>query len=278
MGNSIPAYRRNLDGLTVFLVAAQAALPLVLGYALAGWELAVVFVSAVTLVGLWRTDGTGALPGTYRLAPHQAPGLFHLVESLAGHAGLRRRPELRIVPGGQTNAAATLQGNTPVLVVTEALLSRLDSRRLSAVLAHEVAHLAHGDLVLFRLAHTYQAATAVLGTLTVVLALFTVMFAPAVSLFWVMVAALAPAASRLLVAALSRTREFAADLGASRLTGDPGALADALEFIEYRPRTLWDWLTGSRSPVPDRAANAFRTHPPTAERVRRLDRMAKISF
>jgi heat shock protein HtpX len=277
MGNSIPAYRRNLDGLTVLLVAAQGVLPLVLGYALAGWELATVFVVAVTLVGLWRTGGTGALPGTYRLAPHQAPGLFHLVNSLAGQAGLRRRPELRIVPGGQTNAAATLNGNTPVLVVTEALLSRLDSRRLAAVLAHEVAHLAHGDLVLFRLAHSYQAATVVLGTLTVVLALVTVAFAPAVSLFWAVVAALAPAASRFLVAALSRTREFAADLGASRLTGDPGALADALEFIDYRPRTLWDWLTGSRSPVPDPASNAFRTHPPTVERVRRLDRMARFS-
>jgi len=264
MGNSIPAYRRNLDGLTVLLVAAQGVLPLVLGYALAGWELATVFVVAVTLVGLWRTGGTGALPGTYRLAPHQAPGLFHLVNSLAGQAGLRRRPELRIVPGGQTNAAATLNGNTPVLVVTEALLSRLDSRRLAAVLAHEVAHLAHGDLVLFRLAHSYQAATVVLGTLTVVLALVTVAFAPAVSLFWAVVAALAPAASRFLVAALS-------------LTGDPGALADALEFIDYRPRTLWDWLTGSRSPVPDPASNAFRTHPPTVERVRRLDRMARFS-
>jgi heat shock protein HtpX len=78
-----------------------------------------------------------------------------------------------------------------------------------------------------------------------------------------------------LVAALSRTREFAADLGAARLTGDPGALADALETIEYRPRTWLDWLMGRRFPVRgEPASDLFRSHPPTPERIRRLALMA----
>lgn len=272
------AYRHRLDGLSAVLVVALVALPLALGYALAGLELALAFVGATVVLGLVRTTGNADLPGTYRLAPHQAPGLFTLVESLARRAGLGHMPEVRFVPGGQTNAAATLRGNTPVLVVTEALLARLDARRLGAVLAHETAHLAHRDLVVFRLAFTLQAATAVLGTLTLALALFALVFDPTMAVFWVVFSALAPVASRLLVAALSRTREFAADLGAARLTGDPQALADALETIEYRPRTWWDWLTGRRSPAPDPAANAFRTHPATPERVRRLDFLARAAW
>lgn len=276
MESVVSSYRFRLNGYSALLLALLALPPLLLGYALAGPELAVLFLGLVVVTGLWRTGGDAALPGTYPLAWHQAPGLFTLVESLARRAGLKRMPEVRIVPGGQTNAAATLRGRTPVLVVTEALLARLDSRHLSAVLAHETAHLAHRDLILFRLAHTLQAATMVLGALTLALAAFAVPVAPELSLAWGVVAAFSPALSRLGLAALSRTREFAADLGATRLTGDPGALADALELIEYRPRTWWDWLAGRRSPVPtDPASDAFRTHPPTPERIRRLDLLAR---
>lgn len=262
----------------MLLLAGLSLPPLALGYGLAGPELAFTLWGLTIVLGLWRTHGDAALPGTFALAWHEAPGLFALVESLARRAGLRRMPEVRIVPGGQTNAAATLRGRLPVLVVTEALLSRLDARHLGAVLAHETAHLAHHDLVVFRLAHTLQAATIVLGGLTLALAFFAVPLAPELSLVWGLAAALFPALSRFLVAALSRTREFAADLGAARLTGDPTALADALEFIEYRPRTWWDWLTGRRSPVPsDPASDAFRTHPPTPERIRRLDLLARMA-
>jgi heat shock protein HtpX len=265
-------YRRRLNGLSFVLVVALALPPLALGWAVAGPVWGLTFWVLILLLGVLRTRGNEALPGTFALAWHEAPGLFTLVESLARRAGLKRMPEIRIVPGGQTNAAATLRGRLPVLVVTEALLSRLDTRHLGAVLAHETAHLAHQDLVLFRLALTLQASTVVLGALTLALAVVVVADAPELSVAWGGAAALSPLFSRFLVATLSRTREFAADLGAARLTGDPGALADALELIEYRPRTWWDWVTGRRWPVrSEPASDAFRTHPPTPERVRRLD-------
>lgn len=270
------AYRTRLDLLSLALLVGLAVPPLALGYALAGWEMALLFFLMVVGLGLWRSGGNADLPGTFALGWHEAPGLLTLVESLARRAGLRRMPEVRIVPGGQTNAAATLRGRVPVLVVTEAILDRLDSRQLGAVLAHETAHLAHRDLEVFRLAHTFQAATVVLGSLTVAIALFTVPVDPTLSMFWGLVAAGAPALSRLMAAALSRAREFAADLGSAQLTGDPWALASALEVIEYRPRTWWDWVLGRRSPLPsDPAAEAFRTHPATPERIRRLDGMAR---
>jgi len=271
-----PRYRARLNALSLLCFLGLALLPLALGYAIGGIELGLGFVAVALAIGLIRPGGDAALPGTFRLAPHEAPGLFNLIESLARRAGLARMPEVRIVPGGQTNAAATLRGNAPVLVVTEALLKHLDVRRLGAVLAHETAHLAHKDLIVFRVAHTLQAATLLLGFLTVFLAIFALTVDPSNAVFWTVVAALSPAASRFLLALLSRTREFAADLEASRLTGDPGALADALAIIEYRPRTWWDWLAGRRSPVPsDPAADAFRTHPPTIERIRRLGWLTK---
>jgi len=278
MESHISSYRSRLDGVSFLLMGGLALPPLALGFALVGPEWALGFMAVLLVAGLVRTAGDTALPGTFPLSWHHAPGLFTLVESLARRAGLRQMPEIRIIPGGQSNAAAALRGTTPILVVTEALLARLDTRHLGAVLAHETAHLLHHDLVLFRLAQTFQGATIVLGGLTLALAIFAIPVVPELSLTWGLVAALSPVLSRLLVAALSRTREFAADLGAARLTGDPAALADALELIEYRPRTWWDWVAGRRSPVPaDPASDAFRTHPPTPERIRRLDAMARYA-
>ena len=274
MDRAASSYRARLNLLSVILVLGLASPLVVLGFGIAGPAFSWVFLVVATVMALIRTPQKH-LPGTYPLSPYEAPGLFTIVEALSRQAGLRRLPELRIVPGGQTNAAATLKEHRPVLVVTEALLSRLDARRLGAVLAHEISHIAHGDLVLFRVAQIYQIATAALGFLTAVLAVFSLAYDPVGSLWWMVAAVASSAVSRMLVAALSRTREFAADLGAARLTGDPAALADALETIEYRPRTWWEWLMGRRLPArAEPAADAFRTHPPTPERVRRLSLLA----
>lgn len=275
MDGGFIGYRRRLNLLSALLFVGIGSTAAFLGFLLFGTEGAVSAVAAALILGFGRPDGPLRLPGTQALAPWQAPGLFTLVEALAVRAGLSRVPEVRLVPGGQTNAAALLRGRTPVLVVTEALLVRLSGRELGAVLAHETAHLAHRDLWLFRAAQAFQLITAFLGALILFLSVFTVGLAPGETLFWALSAAGAPVLARWLTAALSRTREFAADLGAARLTGDPSALADALARIEYRPRTWWDWVLGRRSPVPtDPASDAFRTHPPTQERIRRLDLMA----
>jgi heat shock protein HtpX len=276
MHHAIAAYARRLDLRSILLLGGLGLGAATLGWGLYDLEGAVAVLTFCLVLALVRTGGSPDLPGTLAIQPWQAPGLFTLVESLSRRAGLHRVPEVRIVPGGQTNAAATLRGRLPVLVVTEALLARMDSRRLGAVLAHEVAHLAHRDLWMFRVALTFQAATTFLGFFILFLSLFLAGTDPVTTIVWSLVAAAAPIWARWLVAALSRTREYAADLGATRLTGDPVALAEALEIIEYRPRTWWDWMMGRRSPVPtDPAADAFRTHPPTVERVRRLDLLAE---
>lgn len=268
------SYLLRLSLTSVLLITALGALLVVLGYGIGGLAFCWVFLVVAAVMAVTRGPKQ-PLQGTFPISPYDAPGLFTLVEALARQAGLKRLPEIRVVPGGQANAAATLRGTGAVLVVTEALLARLDARRLGAVLAHEISHIAHGDLTLFRAAQTFQLAVIALGIMTVVLSTFTLAYDPVSSLWWMIAAVSCAGLSRVLVAALSRTREFAADLGAARLTGDPSALADALETIEYRPRTWLDWLMGRRFPVRgEPAADVFRTHPPTPERIRRLALMA----
>lgn len=271
-------YQLRLNGLTVLIVSALLFLNGFLAMSLLGPELSVIVLAATIFLGLARPKGSPEVLGTYPIEPYEAPGLHALVDTLGRRAGLARSPEVRFVPGGQVNAAAMLSGRTPVLIVTEALLHRLDARRLGAVLAHEVAHLANKDLELFRFALTLQASSMILAALSLGVSVFLVLMNFAIPLVSLLVAALSPLMTRFFVSALSRTREFAADLGSSRLTGDPLALADALEWIEYRPRTWWDWVWGRRYPVPQQTTNnAFRTHPPTEERIGRLLRLARLS-
>src|SRR5262249_14845299 len=129
MDTAVSSYRARLNVLTAILTLGLAAPIVLLGYALTGIEFSWVFLVVATVMALVRTPRQ-PLSGTFPLSPYEAPGLFTLIESLARRAGLKRMPEVRIVPGGQTNAAATLRGNRPVLVVTETLLGRLDTRRL----------------------------------------------------------------------------------------------------------------------------------------------------
>jgi len=272
----VRAYHLRLSFLTGLLVTTMLLLPLALGAVLAGWEWSAVFILLTSAMGLFRTHRSPDLPGTVALLPWQAPGLFTLIESLSERAGLRQVPEVRWVPGGQVNAAALLRGSTPVLVLTENLLAALDVRKLGAVLAHEASHLAHRDLLMFRVAITWQAATLVLSGLTILLSPLAVRYDTPGTIAAVLLAVIEPLLARWLFAVLSRTREFAADLGSVRLTGDPVSLADALEAIEYRPRTWWERIIGQR--VRSQASTSekfFRTHPPTTERIRRLNWISK---
>src|SRR5689334_8608756 len=86
MERIVPSYRTRLDWTSSLLIFSLALLPLVLGYALAGIELALVFLALVIALGLWRARGKTDLPGTFALSWHEAPGLFTLIESLARRA------------------------------------------------------------------------------------------------------------------------------------------------------------------------------------------------
>jgi heat shock protein HtpX len=140
------------------------------------------------------------------------------------------------------------------------------------VLAHEVAHVMNRDLWLMALADTVSRLTSLLSNLGLALLVLNLplILAGRTVVPWTTVALLvfAPTAASLLQLALSRAREFDADLDGARLTGDPAGLASALAKLERRQGRFWEEviLPGRRMPDP----SLLRTHPPSRERVQRL--------
>src|SRR5690606_1646353 len=220
------------------------------------------------------------------LSRAEAPRLHGLVAHLADQAG-QPMPRLYISPIRQPNAFAT--GRHPrhaAVCVTEGLLDILDLRELRAVLGHELAHVYNRDI----LTSTVAAALAGILTMLADLAwfmplggadeedgggllgrLFTLLFAPL--------------AAVLIQLAISRSREYAADADGAALTGDPRALAGALRKIHAATQRMPLPADGQRAslahlmianPLRDGGlASLFATHPPMAQRIARLERMAQ---
>ena len=206
------------------------------------------------------------------LSPHEAPGLFRIVRTLAERARLPRLPNLYYVPSRVVNAFAVGGPNDAALGLTDGLLRTLNREELAGVLAHEVSHIRNSDLWVMGLADGVSRVTGTLSWIGQLMLLFNLpMFVLDGYQFpWLLVLLLisAPTASALLQLALSRTREFEADLGAARLTGNPRGLAKALAKMERIQR---GWLqrifpVGHRIP----SLPLFRTHPETEERIQRL--------
>jgi len=210
------------------------------------------------------------------LHPHELAELHDLTAELAGRAGLSRSPSLWYVPSGVPNAFSVGNREHAALAVTDGLLRRLSSRELVGVMAHEVAHIRHNDVWVMSLADLISRLTSLLshfGQLILLLSL------PAIALGYAWLSPLAvgmlllgPMAITLLQLALSRTREFGADVGAVQLTGDPLGLASALEKIARQERGWLETILmpGRRNPE----ASVFRTHPATEKRIQRLLELA----
>jgi heat shock protein HtpX len=170
------------------------------------------------------------------------------------------------------NAFAVGSPEHSAIGITAGLLRGLDRRELAGVLAHEISHIRRRDTWVMSLADLITRATHGLSVIGQVLLLlnFPLLLMGALTVPWtaVLLLILAPTLSGLLQLALSRAREYDADLGAVELTGDPRGLASALGRLE-RLNAGWIeriFLPGRRVPDP----SLLRTHPSTAERIRRL--------
>jgi heat shock protein HtpX len=216
----------------------------------------------------------GAVLALYRAQPLPrpvAPELNWIVDRLTERAGLPHRPALYYVPSSTPNSFTVGRGADAALATTDGLLRRLTRREIAAVLAHEVGHLRAGDTTVMILTDAIVRLTQGLGLLA--LACFPVVVLLAFrgdARPLVICAALVvlPLVVTLLQLALSRAREFEADLVAAALTGDPEGLALALEVLEETTGRLWERILLTRSRVPDPLL--LRTHPATEERTRRL--------
>ena len=203
---------------------------------------------------------------------HSFPEGVALIEELSRRAGLATPPRLHVLPSSVLNAFAVGNRRHAAIAITSGLLRALDWRELAGVLAHEISHVRNNDLWLMGLADTLSRLTSLMATIGIVLALASLPLlllghapVPFVTLALLLTA---PALGSLLQLALSRAREFDADLEAATLTRDPAGLAAALEKLDRYQGRYWEeiLLPGRRMPEP----SLLRTHPPTSERVERL--------
>jgi len=214
------------------------------------------------------------------IAEHLAPRLYAMIRELAMRAEIPM-PRVYRIPSPQPNAFAT--GRNPkhgVVAVTDGILQILNERELRGVLAHEIGHVKNRDILVSTIAAAVAGAIAYIANMLQ----FTAIFGggdddapnPIAALA---LAIVAPIAATLVQLGISRSREFLADETGARLSGDPEALASALEKLERAahvvppvtaaPATaslfIVNPFAGMRGMV-----SLFSTHPPMPERVRRL--------
>jgi len=210
--------------------------------------------------------------GASRLDIDSAPALTIAIQRLSERAGLPELPQLYYVPSRILNAFAVGNPRQSAIALTDGMLRRLEMREIVGVLAHEMSHIRNNDLWVMGLADMFSRATSLLSLLGQLMLLFSlplVLFSM-VKINWpaILLLIFAPMLSSLAQLALSRTREYDADLNAVRLTGDPDGLAAALAKIE---RIQGGWL--ERILLPGRGVpepSLLRTHPETSDRIARL--------
>ncbi len=266
---------------SAILVGGMLLILGVSGFALAGGSglVAAIILVAMSLVLAPRVPPRALLRmyGAVPLTPAVAPALNGLMRELALRAGLPRVPQLYYVPSQVTNAFAVGSPEDAAIGVTDGLLRRLNLRELAGVLAHEVAHIRHNDLWLMNFADVLSRVTGVLanvGQLLLLINLPLILLGEA-TISWLAIGLLilAPLVNGLLQLALSRSREFDADRGAVALTGDAAGLAAALLKLEHYAAALLRQVVVPGHGVPQ--PSILRTHPPTHERILRLELLAE---
>ncbi len=216
-----------------------------------------------------------------------APGLLAIVKRLTERAGIPM-PKVYIIPEQVPNAFAT--GRNPshaAVAVTEGLLDLLDEEEVEAVIAHELSHIRHYDILIGTIAATIAGAIAWIANIMQFGAIFgggRDSNSPNPILMLIM-SIILPLAAGIIQMAVSRSREFEADAGAARLTGHPEWLASALLKLENynkrailpeaTPETAHMFIVNPFTGKDFSFANLFRTHPTTEQRIERLEAMRR---
>ena len=276
---------------TAALLGLLSGILVLSGYYLVGNEQGLylgLVLAAITSFSSWYYSDKAAL-ATYNARPierNEAPELYDMIASLSDRAGIPM-PKLFIVPTQSPNAFAT--GRDPqhaTVAVTQGILNLLSREELEGVLAHELTHIRNHDTLTQAVVGTIAGAITFLGRMLTFGALYGPVTRdsrrggnPLGILFLIV---LAPITAALLQFAISRTREYSADLGSAEITGNPLALAHALEKLEAMGHQIP--MNGNPAMSPLLIVNPlstegllalFRTHPPTEERIRRLVELAK---
>lgn len=274
---------------TVFLMTAMMMLFLLVGGLLGGRSgliIAFIFALGMNFGSYWFSDKI--VLKMYRakeVTEESAPKFYELVKRLTENANLPM-PKVYIIDDQTPNAFAT--GRNPehaAVCATTGILQGLNNDELAGVLSHELAHVKHRDIL------TGTIAATLVGTITFIaqMAGWAMMFTGRAGsrdddgLAGLFLILLSPIAATLLQLAISRSREFAADEGGAKISGQPLALASALQKIsganQIKPVNNVGPATAHMFIVnPLRGGGVmklFSTHPPVEERIKRLREIAQ---
>jgi heat shock protein HtpX len=269
---------------TAVLMAAITALFMAIGAMLggkAGMMLALAVAVAMNFFSYWFSDKLVLrMYNAQEVDESSAPQFYRMVRELAQRAQLPM-PRVYLIDENAPNAFAT--GRNPehaAVAATTGILRVLSERELRGVMAHELAHVRHRDILISTISATMAGAIGMLANFAMFFGGRDSEGRPANPIVGLLVMILAPIAASLIQMAISRAREFEADRGGAEISGDPQALASALQKIhryaqglpmeaaERHPETaqmmIMNPLSGGG------LSGLFSTHPSTEERVARL--------
>ena len=279
---------------TTILLALLTALVVWIGHMFGGANgavIALVMAGAMNFFSYWFSDKIVLkMYGGQEVTATDDPELYGMVQDLAGRAGLPM-PKVYVIPEETPNAFAT--GRNPAhaaVAVTYGIRRILNKRELAGVLGHELSHVKNRDILVSTIAATLAGAISYLAYMAQWAALFggsrdreeggSNIF----GLLFMMI--VAPMAAMLIQMAVSRSREYMADAGGAKVTGDPLALASALRKLHLGAKNMP--LQVSEATASSTAhmfivnpltggglASLFSTHPAMEERIARLEAMAK---
>ncbi|HEX9786492.1 MAG TPA: zinc metalloprotease HtpX, partial [Candidatus Binatia bacterium] len=274
---------------TTILLALLTALVVWIGHMFGGPNgavIALVMAGAMNFFSYWFSDKIVLkMYGGQEITANDDPELYGLVQDLAGRAGLPM-PKVYVIPEEAPNAFAT--GRNPghaAVAVTYGIRRILNKRELAGVLGHELSHVKHRDILVSTIAATLAGAISYLAYMAQWAAIFgggrdregggNNIF----GLLFMMI--VAPLAAMLIQMAVSRSREYMADAGGAKVTGDPLALASALRKLHMGaqniPLQVSDATANSTAhmfivnPLSGGGmASLFSTHPAMEKRIERL--------
>jgi len=271
---------------TALLLGLMTGLILTVGKVIGGntgMAVALVFAAILNFASYWFSDKI--VLRMYRgreVSAADAPRFHQTIDRLVARSGLPK-PKLYLLPGDSPNAFAT--GRNPAhaaVAATEGILRFMDDEELEGVLAHELAHVKHRDILISSVAATIAGAVTMLAHMARWGAIFGGYGGRndregANPFALIATAILAPIAAMIIQMAVSRSREYEADAGGAAMAGQPYGLARALEKLETlskqvpmaaSPETAHMFIV---QPFTGRGfMNLFSTHPPIQERIRRL--------
>lgn len=272
---------------TVFLMTAMMALFLLVGYALggnSGMTIAFIFALIMNFGSYWFSDKIVLkMYRAQQVTREQSPKFYNMVEQLAQNANLPM-PKVYIINDPTPNAFAT--GRNPknaAVAATTGILQSLTNDEMAGVMAHELAHVKNRDILVSTIAAT------LVGSITYIaqIAGWAAMLGRGndrdggSGLGGLILIILSPIIAMLLQMAISRSREYMADAGGAQISGNPMALATALEKIsrgnQIKPVNHSSPASAHMfiiNPMFGGMGKLFSTHPPTEERIKRLREMA----